>query len=138
MIKQIASMLIPLLTFGLAPVVLVAPPAPIISDLTVAPSSGPSGTVYRISLRIAGSAVVVPILKQVREGKEAISVPLRDDGREGDDAGGDGIYTGHSGVPPKAAKQTHRFEVFVQDLEGRKSNLLVYLFTVVDEDRKAL
>ena len=136
MLKQIAWLFIPLMVN--LPVLLVGPPGPVISDLRVSPSSGPTGTVYRISVRITPSENVVPLLHQMREGKEAISVPIRDDGMEGDDAKGDGIYTGHSGVPPKAAQQTHRFEVFVQDQEGRKSNLLEYLFTVVEGERKIL
>ena len=138
MLKQIAAMLIPFITFGLSPALLIAPPSPVISDLHVSPPSGPTGTVYKISLRITSRTEIIPLLHQVREGKEAISVPLRDDGLDGDAEKGDGIYTGHSGVPPRAARQTHRFEVFVQDLEGRKSNLMAYLFTVVEGEGKAL
>jgi hypothetical protein len=138
MLKHLASIWVPFITFVLSPVVLVEPPNPVISELHVSPPSGPTGTVYKISLRITSQAGVVPLLHQVREGKEAISVPLRDDGLDGDAEKGDGIYTGHSGVPPKAAKQTHRFEVFVQDPEGRKSNLLAYLFTVLEGEGKSI
>lgn len=131
MLKQIASIFIPLMAFNLSPVSIVEPPRPAISDLSVSPASGPAGSIYTISLRIASQGGVVPLLHQVREGREEIDVPLRDDGIEGDAKKGDGIYVGHSGVPPTAAKQTHRFEVFVQDHAGRKSNVLEYRFTVL-------
>lgn len=113
------------------PISVVEPPNPVISDLNVSPAAGPVGSVYTISLRITSQGGVIPLLHQMREGREAISVPLRDDGLEGDAAKGDGVYIGHSGVPPTAAKQTHRFEVFVQDRAGRKSNMLEYRFTVL-------
>lgn len=138
MLKQIAPVWILFLSFGLSPAVLVAPPDPVISELHVSPPSGPTGTVYKISIRITSRVEIIPLLHQLREGKEAISVPLRDDGLDGDAEKGDGIYTGHSGVPPKAARQTHRFEVFVRDLEGRKSNLMAYLFTVVEGEGKTI
>jgi len=137
-LKQLASILIPLVAFGLSQAAVIEPPNPLISELRVSPPSGPTGTIYKISLRVTSQAGIVPLLHQLREGKEAISVPLRDDGLDGDAVKGDGIYTGHSGVPPKAARQTHRFEVFVQDHEGRKSNLLEYLFTVVEGGGKAI
>ncbi len=130
--KQLAPIFLSAIAFYLAPIALIEPPGPVISDLTVSPLSGPTGTVYRISLRIASRSGVVPLLRQVREGRETISVPLRDDGREGDVSKGDGIYTGHSGVPPTAARQTHHFEVYIEDEGGRKSNPLEYLFTVLE------
>src|SRR5579884_1669180 len=112
------------------PVSLVEPPHPVISDLRVSPTSGPTGTVYILSLRITSLGEVVPLLHQIREGHLENDVPLRDDGLEEDVEKGDGIYTGRSGVPPTAAKQTHHFEVFIQDKMGRKSNVLNYQFTV--------
>lgn len=127
---RMTLILFALIAFPL-PVSVIEQPTPIISDLTVSPTSGPAGSIYRISLRITGSGGIIPLLHQMREGREAIDVVLRDDGKEGDIEKGDGIYTGHSDVPPTAAKQTHRFEVYIRDRSGRKSNLLEYRFTVV-------
>jgi len=107
---------------------------PVISDLKVDPSSGPPGTIYTISVRIVSPRDpkdIVEVLHQVREDVESMDVPIRDDGLEGDAVRGDGIYTGRSVVPRTAAKQTHRFEVFIQDKAGRKSNVLEYRFTVL-------
>ena len=111
-----------------------AGPAPVISDLKVDPSSGPSGTVYTISVRVVrpkDPRDLVAILHQLREGAESIDVPIRDDGMEGDPVKGDGIYTGRSSVPATASKGTHRFEVFIEDKTGVKSNVLEYRFTVL-------
>jgi hypothetical protein len=130
MLKRIAWVFLPLMV-NLSPISIIEPPDPVISDLEVSPTSGPAGSIYKISLRITSPRGVVPLLHQIREGKEAIDVLLRDDGLEGDAARGDGIYTGHSDVPPTAARQTHRFKVFVQDRAGRKSNVLEYRFTVL-------
>ncbi|TAK08630.1 MAG: hypothetical protein EPO39_04155 [Candidatus Manganitrophaceae bacterium] len=131
MLKQIAWVFIPLMV-NLSPVSVIEPPDPVISNLQVSPSSGPVGTTYTLSLRITSLGEIVPLLHQMREGKEAIDVSLRDDGLGEDAKKGDGIYTGHIGVPLTAAKQIHRFEVFVQDKTGRKSNVLEYRFTVVE------
>ncbi|MDC4206729.1 MAG: hypothetical protein MPW14_20665 [Candidatus Manganitrophus sp.] len=131
MLKLIASIFIPLMALNLSPVSILEPPSPVISDLDISPASGPAGSIYTISLRIASQGGIVPLLHQVREGREELDIPLRDDGLEGDVKKGDGIYIGHSGVPPRAARQTHRFEVFVQDHAGRKSNVLEYRFTVL-------
>lgn len=131
MFKQIASIFIPLMALNLSPISIVESPSPVISDLNISPAAGPAGSTYTVSLRIASQGGVVPLLHQVREGREEIDLPLRDDGLEGDEKKGDGIYVGHGGVPPRAAKQTHRFEVFVQDQAGRKSNVLEYQFTVL-------
>jgi hypothetical protein len=111
-----------------------AGPAPFISDLKVDPSSGPSGTVYTISVHIVrpqDPGNIEAILHQLREGVESIDVPIRDDGLEGDAVKGDGIYTGRSSVPGTASKGTHRFEVFIEDKTGGKSNVLEYRFTVL-------
>ena len=111
-----------------------AEPAPVISDLKVNPSSGPSGTVYTISVRIVrpqDPRDLVAVLHQLREGVEPIDVPIHDDGQEGDAVKGDGIYTGRSSVPGTATKGTHRFEVFIEDKTGGKSNVLEYRFTVL-------
>jgi hypothetical protein len=131
MLKQIAWIFVPLIAMNLTPVILVDAPEPVISELKVTPTSGPAGTIYSISLRITGPEEVIPLLHQRREGKETIDTPLRDDGLQGDAEKGDGIYTGHSDVPPTAAKRVHHFEVFVKDKTGRKSNVLEYRFTVV-------
>lgn len=131
MLKRMALIFIPLMALNLSPISILEPPRPVISDLDISPSAGPAGSIYTISLRIASQGGIVPLLHQVREGREQIDVPLRDDGLEGDVKKGDGIYIGHSGVPPRAAQQTHRFEVFVQDQAGRKSNVLEYRFTVL-------
>ncbi|HUK57577.1 MAG TPA: choice-of-anchor X domain-containing protein [Nitrospiria bacterium] len=107
---------------------------PVILDLAVDPSSGPPGTVYTISVRIESPRdpkAIVPLLYQVREGAEKIEVAIHDDGLDGDAAKGDGRYTGRSVVPDTAAQKTHRFEVFIRDKAGRKSNVLEYRFTVL-------
>ena len=109
--------------------------SPVISDLKVDPSSGPPGTIYTVSVRIMNPRDpkdIVEVLHEVRENVESMDVPIRDDGLEGDAVRGDGAYTGRSVVPRTAAKQTHRFEVFIQDKEGRKSNVLEYRFTVLE------
>jgi len=110
---------------------------PVISDLNVDPSSGPPGTIYTISVRIVSPRDpegIVEVLHQVRENEESIDVPIRDDGLEGDAVRGDGVYTGRSVVPRTAAKQTHRFKVFIRDKAGRKSNVLEYRFTVINRE----
>ncbi len=109
--------------------------SPMISEMKVNPIDGPTGTKYTISLRIAhpqGSGHIVEVLYQIREAGEAIEVLLRDDGLGGDLEKEDGIYSGRSVVPRTAARQTHRFEVFVRDKSGHKSNILEYRFTVLD------
>jgi len=131
MLKQIPFIFIPLVALNLSPISILQPPGPVISDLNVSPTSGPVGTVYTLSVRITNPERAVPLLHQVREGREELDIPLRDDGLEGDMAKGDGVYLGHAVVPPRAAKQTHRFEVFVQDHAGGKSNVLEYRFTVL-------
>lgn len=108
---------------------------PFISDLNVEPSSGPVGTEYRITLHITdpqGQNDLVQILHQMREGVEVITIPLNDDGVAGDLKKGDGIFSGSSIVPQTASKSTHRFEVFVRDKAGHRSNLLEYRFTVLE------
>jgi hypothetical protein len=107
---------------------------PVISDLKVDPLSGPPGTVYTISIRIVSprnTEDIVLVLHQVRENMESIDVPIRDDGLEGDAVKGDRVYAGRSVVPRTAAKRIHRFELFIQDKAGRKSNVLEYRFTVL-------
>jgi hypothetical protein len=107
---------------------------PLISNLTVHPSSGPPGTHYTISVRIVrprDPKNIVAILHQIREARESDDIPIHDDGTEGDPVKGDGIYTGRSTVPSTAAKKTHHFEVFILDTSGRKSNVLEYQFTVL-------
>lgn len=109
--------------------------APIISGLSVEPSAGPTGTVYVLSVHISdpqGRDNIVPMLHQLRENRELIQVPLNDEGRDGDLKQGDGIYSGRSNVPKTAAKERHRFEVFMRDKDGNKSNLLEYHFTVLE------
>lgn len=132
MSRHIAWIFIPFMMLNLSPVSVLEPPETVISDLNVSPISGPAGTIYTLSVRITSKVGAIPILHEIREGKETIAVPLRDDGLEGDAVKGDGIYIGHSSVPPTAAKQTHRFEVYVRDQAGRKSNMLEYRFTVVE------
>ncbi len=108
---------------------------PVISDLRVDPASGPTGTTYTLSLQIIdpqGPENVVQTLYQMREGLEAIELPINDEGLAGDLQKGDGIYTGKSRVPPTAAKESHRFEVFVRDKDRHKSNVLSYRFTVLE------
>jgi hypothetical protein len=131
MLKRFFSIFIPLIAINLSPVILVDSPEPVISELKVTPTSGPAGTIYSISLRITGPEEIIPLLHQRREGKETIDTPLRDDGLQGDAEKGDGVYTGHSDVPPTAAKRVHHFEIFIKDKAGRKSNVLKYQFTVV-------
>jgi hypothetical protein len=107
---------------------------PLISDLTVYPSSGPPGTDYTISVRIVSPRnpkEIVAVLHQKREMIESDDIPIHDDGVGGDAVNGDEIYTGHSTVPSTAAKKTHHFEVFILDTSGRKSNVLEYQFTVL-------
>lgn len=107
----------------------------LISDLKVDPSAGHAGTIYTISLRITmpkASDQFVPLLHQLREGLEAMELPLNDEGRDGDLSRGDGIYSGQTRVPDTAARQAHRFEVFVRDQLGRKSNVLAYWFRVLE------
>lgn len=130
--KQLASIFLSIMALHLTPIAVIEPPDPMISDLRVFPTAGPAGSIYTISLRITNPEEIVPLLHQMREGRESIDVPIRDDGLQGDAKKGDGVYTGHSEVPPTAARQTHRFEVFIQDRAGRKSNLLEYRFTVLD------
>lgn len=112
----------------------IEPPDPVISDLKVSPQSGPAGTVYKISLRIQSRGQIVQLLHQKREGREVIDVVLRDDGRNGDGMRGDKVYAGKALVPHLPMTQTQRFEVYVQDSAGRKSNLLEYHFTISDGD----
>ena len=121
-----------LISANFSPISVLETPNPIISDLNVSSTSGVAGSIYTLSVRIKDPAGAIPILHQIREGKETIAVPLRDDGLEGDAVKGDGIFTGSGEVPPTAAKQTHHFEVFVRDHTGRKSNVLEYRFTVVE------
>jgi hypothetical protein len=135
MLKQIALIFIPLIAINLTPVLFVESPPPVISELKVSPMSGPGGTVYHISVRVTAPEGIVPLLHQKREAKETVDTPIRDDGLQGDAEKGDGIYTGRNDVPATAAKQVHRFEVFVQDQRGRKSNVLEYRFTVVEGGR---
>lgn len=109
-------------------------PGPLISDLTVHPTSGPPGTVYTISVRIESPQdpkEIVAVLHQTRELRESDDIPIHDDGVEGDAVDGDGIYTGQSTVPSTAAHRTHHFVVFILDTSGRKSNVLEYQFTVL-------
>ena len=120
------------------PFVLPAEPGPLISDIRVDPSSGPSGTVYTISVRIVrpkDPRDLVPVLRQLRDGAESIDVPIHDDGMDGDALKGDGIYTGRSLVPSTAVRRTHNFEVLVEDKTGRRSNVLKYSFTVLGKKR---
>jgi len=110
-------------------------PGPVISNLKVDPSSGPPGTIYTISVRIVSPRDpkdIVEVLHQVRENVESLDVQIHDDGLEGDAVRGDRVYTGRTAVPRTAAKQTHRFEVFIQDKAGRKSNVLEYRFNVLN------
>jgi len=107
---------------------------PQIADLHVDPSSGPTGTVYTISVRIVKPRApneFVPVLHQIRENTELIDIPIHDDGLDGDAVKGDGIYTGRTSVPGTAATRTHHFDVFILDAAGRKSNVLDYRFTVL-------
>lgn len=109
--------------------------SPVISELNVDPITGPPGTEYTISLRIdhpLGSGSIVEILYQIREAGEAIEVLLRDDGLGVDLEKEDGIYSGSSLVPQTAARHAHRFEVFVRDKAGHKSNVLEYRFMVLN------
>lgn len=109
--------------------------APVISGLEVDPISGPVGSKFMLSLHIIdpqGLGDIIQILYQLREGVEAIEVPLNDKGVDGDRKAGDGIYSGQSIVPKTASKQMHRFQVFVRDKGGHKSNILEYQFTVVE------
>lgn len=110
---------------------------PLISDLTVHPSSGPPGTDYTISVRIVSPRnpkEIVPVLHQLRERRESDDLPIHDDGLESDAVKGDGIYSGHNTVPNTAAEKTHHFDVFIFDTSGRKSNVLEYHFTVLHEE----
>ncbi len=107
--------------------------APHIADLKVDPSQGPVHTRYLLSLRVTdpqGPQDVRGMLFQLREGHEIIAVPINDAGREGDRRAGDGLYTGRTSVPSSAASGPHRFEVYVEDLRGQRSNGLAYEFTV--------
>jgi hypothetical protein len=107
---------------------------PVISDLRVEPSSGPSGSAYTISVRIESPRdpeEIVPVLNEETENMEKIEVPLRDDGLDGDAVKGDGRYTGRIEVPETAAQQTQRFKVYIHDTAGRVSNVLEYRFTVL-------
>ncbi|MBN4054532.1 hypothetical protein JYT87_02365 [Nitrospira defluvii] len=109
--------------------------APVIFDLIIDPAAGPTGTPYTLTLHIThpqGPDNIVHILYQMREGLEAIEVLINDEGLDGDLKKGDGIYSGQSRVPDTASKQSHRFEVFIRDKEGHKSNVLAYRFTVQD------
>jgi hypothetical protein len=113
------------------------PSGPVISDLTVHPSSGPPGTEYTIAVRIMSPPnpdEIVPVLHQLREMRESDDLPIHDDGTEGDAVKGDGIYSGQSTVPKTAAQKTHHFDVFILDTSGRKSNVLEYRFTVLHEE----
>jgi hypothetical protein len=110
--------------------------SPVISDLKADPSAGSAGTVYAITLKILdpqGPEDIVQILYQVREAIETIEVPIHDGGIHGDALKGDGIYTGWSEVPETAARQIHRFEVFVEDKAGHRSNVLTYEFSVLEK-----
>jgi len=110
---------------------------PLISDLTVHPSSGPPGTDYTISVRIVSPRnpnEIIPVLHQLREMRESDDIPIHDDGLEGDAVKGDGIYSGQNTVPNTAAQKTHHFDVFILDTSGRKSNVLEYHFTVLNKE----
>jgi len=109
--------------------------SPVISDLNLLPVKGPAGTVFTITLRIMdpqGADDLERTLFQMREGRESSEIAIHDDGLNGDISKGDDIYTGKDRVPETAAKAAHRFEVFVQDKSGHRSNLLEYTFTVLE------
>lgn len=111
--------------------------APVISDLSVKPSSGPIDTHYTITLRIAsvtGPKDIEETLYQTREHMEDIPLPLNDLGVNGDAKAGDGVYTAIGVVPHTAAAGVHTFTVFVKDTAGRHSNVLLYQFTVIKKD----
>ena len=82
--------------------------APVISNISVDPSAGPNGTVYTLSVHISdpqGRDNIVQVLHQIRENREAIQVPLNDEGRDGDLKKGDGVYSGQSIVLNIVAKE---------------------------------
>ncbi len=115
--------------------------APRIADLTVVPAQGPVNTRYTLSLRVTdpqGPEDLRRTLFQLREGRERITVAINDQGLEVDAKAGDGIYSGHSRVPPSAAPGTHRFVVYVEDRRGHRSNQLEYTFTVLGGHRVQL
>lgn len=111
--------------------------APVISDLSVKPASGPVDTHYTITLHVTsvkGPKDIEDTLYQTREQMEDIPLPLNDLGVNGDAEAGDGIYTAIGVVPHSAAAGVHTFTVFVKDRAGRHSNVLLYQFTVLKRD----
>jgi hypothetical protein len=135
--RTVMALVVALLLAMTLPLAAEEPSGPLISDLTVHPSSGPPGTDYTISVRIVSPRnpnEIVPVLHQLREMRESDDIPIHDDGTEGDAVKGDGIYSGQSAVPNTAAQRTHRFDVFILDASGRKSNVLEYHFTVLHEE----
>ena len=108
--------------------------APVISDLSVNPSSGPIDTHYTITLHITsvkGPSAIEDTLYQTREHMEDIPLPLNDLGVNGDAKAGDGVYSAVGVVPHTAAAGVHTFTVYVKDTAGRHSNVLLYQFTVI-------
>jgi len=134
-IKQIPLMMT-FIALVLSVVALGDDSSPSISDLKVDPKVGSSGKRYRLTVKISdpqGAKDIVKTLFQLREGVEGIEVPIHDDGLDGDLSKGDGVYTGHSTVPRTAAKMTHLFKVYIEDISGHRSNVLEYQFTVVEK-----
>jgi len=134
MLKKLGSLI--LLLFLASPIspVFSAGEAPVISGLKVLPASGPAGTGYKLSLHIddpQGIDDVSKILYQIREGIEPIELILSDKGNPELEAG-DGHFSAQTFVPQTASRQRHRFEFFVRDNSGHKSNILVYHFTVLE------
>jgi hypothetical protein len=113
--------------------------SPVITQLRVEPRAAPPGGRMIIRLQIhdrQGRGDIDPVLYQIREGIERIRTPLYDDGTHGDAHPSDGFYSGEMQVPPTAAEGSHWFVVFVYDRAGHRSNLELYEFTVLGEERK--
>jgi len=108
--------------------------APVISRLKVLPASGSAGIGYKLSLHIddpQGIDDVPKILYQIREGIEPIELILSNAGKA-DLESGEGFFSAQTSVPQTASRQRHRFEVFVRDNSGHKSNILLYHFAVLE------
>lgn len=109
--------------------------APVVTNLNMAPGSGPAGSRVVVRLHLydrQGVGNVVPILHEIREGIEEIRIPIYDDGTHDDLLPSDDFFAGHMIVPLTASPGPHWFVVYIFDRDGNRSNLSLTEFTVTD------